>query len=422
MSKQMLINVVPGQECRIAITENDRLEELYIERSSNASRVGNVYMGRVTNVESSIQAAFVDFGEDKNGFLHISDLHPQYFPGGDDSTSEALGKKMSRRNRPPIQECLKRGQEILVQMTKAGIGTKGPTMTTYISIPGRLLVMMPGMSRLGVSRKIEDPEDRSKARQLLGELKLPDNMGFIVRTAGVGHTRRDLQRDLNYLLRLWKTVTDQVKKAKAPAELYQESDLVTRTIRDIYNSEIQRIICDDPQVAEQVRDFLQVAVPRNKHAVKIYIGREGLFHDFNLEKEIEKVYARRVEMKSGGSLIFDQAEALVAIDVNSGRFKKHNNAETTATKTNLEAAEEILRQMRLRDLGGQIVIDFIDMAEDRNRRSVEQIMKEGLKKDRAKTKILKMSQFGIVQLTRQRVKPSLKRSIYRTCDNCNGLG
>jgi ribonuclease E len=423
MAKDMLINMREAQECRIAIVENGELEELYIERSSNASHVGNIYKGRITNVEPSIQAAFIDFGGPKNGFLHISDVHPQHFPGNKKkNVNEAVGQKRPHRERPPIQECLRRGQEVVVQMTKEGIGTKGPTLTTYLSIPGRLLVMMPGMSRLGVSRKIEDPEDRNKARSVLNDLKLPGDMGFIVRTAGVGHTKRDLQRDLNYLLRLWKSVKQRTKSAKAPAEIYQESNLVIRTIRDVYNNEIKRIICDTPDVAYSVREFLDMAVPRSKQTIKLYRGREGLFHDFDLEQEIEKVYSRRVELRSGGSLIIDQAEALVAIDINSGKFKDHSDAETTALKINQEAAHEILRQLRLRDLGGVVVIDFIDMRHERNRRSVEKIVREGLKKDRAKTKVLKMSSFGIVELTRQRVRPSLKHSMYNECKRCRGMG
>jgi ribonuclease E len=423
MGKDMLINMVEAQECRIAIVGNGELEELYIERSSSASHVGNIYKGRVTNVEPSIQAAFIDFGGPKNGFLHISDVHPQHFPGNKKkNVNEAVGQKRPHRERPPIQECLRRGQEVTVQMTKEGIGTKGPTMTTYLSIPGRLLVMMPGMTRLGVSRKIEDPEARSKARDNLGDLKLPNDMGFIVRTAGIGHTKRDMQRDLNYLLRLWKSVKQRISNAKAPAEIYQESNLVIRTIRDVYNSDIDRIICDTPEVAEAVKEFLDMAVPRTKHRIKLYQGKRGLFHEFGLEQEIEKVYSRRVELKSGGSLIVDQAEALVAIDINSGKFKDHKDAETTALKINQEAASEILRQLRLRDLGGVIVIDFIDMRHERNRRAVEKIMREGLKKDRAKTKLLRMSSFGIVELTRQRVRPSLKHSMYRECKHCAGLG
>lgn len=417
----MLINSIAGLECRIAIVQDGHLEELYIERASSASQVGNIFKARITNVEPSIQAAFVDYGAPKNGFLHISDLHPQYFPRGKKS-NEPVGKKRRHRDRPPIQECLRRGQEVVIQMTKEGIGTKGPSMTTYLSIPGRLLVMMPGMSRLGVSRKIEDDQARENARKILADLNPPQDVGFIIRTAGMSASKRDLQRDLNYLLRLWKTVHGRTRTARAPAEVYQESDLVIRTIRDIYNTDMEKIICDDKNVARAVRDFLDVAVPKASHNIEIYTGQEGLFHDFALEEEIEKIYARRVDLKSGGSLVIDQTEALVAIDVNSGKSREHSSAEATAHHTDVEAVREIVRQLRLRDLGGVIVIDFIDLREDKNRRDVEKVLREALRNDRAKTKVLRMSQFGLIEMTRQRMRQSLKDSMYRPCEYCQGIG
>jgi ribonuclease E len=421
MQKRMLINTVEGVECRIAVVSDGKLEELYVERTSSASRVGNIYKGRITNLEPAIQAAFVDFGMGKNGFLHISDLHPQYFPKGKAPT-EPVGRRQRHRDRPPIQECLRRGQEVIVQMTKEGIGTKGPTLTTYLSIPGRYLVMMPGMSRLGVSRRIEDEQARDKAREALAGLSLPADTGFIVRTAGLNHSKRDLQRDLNYLLRLWKSVKNRIKTAKAPAEIYQESDLVIRTVRDVYNVQIDQIICDRPSDAMKIKEFLDVAMPRGKHVIELYVGKEGLFHDYGLEEEIERIYSRRVEMPSGGSLVIDQTEALVAIDVNSGRFREHNDAETTATKINILAAEEIARQLRLRDLGGVIIIDFIDMREEKNQRAVEKALRDATKDDRAKIKMQRLSLFGIVEMTRQRMRPSLKDSISVQCPACNGTG
>ena len=421
MAKEMLINTVEGQECRISVVNDGCLEELYIERSSAVSHVGNIYKGRVTNVESAIQAAFIDYGEPKNGFLHISDIHPDYFPKSRQS-AEPVGRRRAHYDRPPIQDCLRRGQEVVVQMTKEGIGTKGPTMTTYLSIPGRLLVMMPGMSRLGVSRKIEDEELRSHARKILSEVKVPEGMGFIVRTAGAGKGKTDIQRDMNYLLRLWKAVTKQIKTAKAPAEIYRESDLVTRTIRDVYTNDIERVICDSEAVEKRVLDFLSVAVPRSKHTVELYTGTEGLYHDHGLEEELEKVYSRHVELPSGGSIVIDQTEALVAIDVNSGRSRQHSDAEMTAFRTNHEAAELIARQLRLRDLGGLVVIDFIDMRAEKNRRAIDRAFREAVKPDRAKTKILRINQFGLVEMTRQRLGPSLKSGAYRRCEACEGLG
>ena len=422
MSREMLINSTSGHECRIAIVDNNKLEELYIERASNASRVGNIYKGRITNVEQSIQAAFVDFGLSKNGFLHISDLHPQYFPKGQRAASEAVGCKTSHRSRPPMQDCLKRGQEVVVQMTKEGIGTKGPTLTTYLSIPGRMLVMMPNMTKLGVSRKVEDDNARASARQALSELKLPKDMGFIVRTAGVDRSKRELQRDLNYLLRLWKAVNKQIGSTPSPAEIYRESDLVIRTIRDIYNSSIERIICDQKSVAERVNEFLQLAMPRTKHSVEFYTGNEGLFYESGLEDEIEKVYSRRVDLPSGGSIVIDSTEALVAIDVNSGKSRDHRDAESSALNTNLEAAREIALQLRLRDLGGVVVLDFIDMREEKNRRTIEKTLRDEMKDDRAKSKLTRINAFGTLQMTRQRLGPPLQRSIYRPCSHCDGMG
>ncbi len=421
MAKEMLINTVEGQECRIAIVSDGLLEELYIERASSASHVGNIYKGRITNVEPAIQASFVDFGLPRNGFLHISDLSPQYYQKGK-RTNESVGRKRSRRERPPIQDCLRRGQEVVVQLTKEGIGTKGPTLTTYLSIPGKLIVMMPGMIRLGVSRKIEDEKVRAEARKALSDLSLPSDKGFILRTAGVTSNKRDLRRDLTYLLRLWKAVEERIKTSKAPAEIYQESDLVTRTIRDIYNADVNRIICDNVSVGRKVKEFLDVAMPRTKHVVELYVGKEGLFHEYGLEHEIERIYSRQVELPSGGSIVIDQTEALVAIDVNSGRFRDHVDAEQTALKMNQEAAREIARQLRLRDLGGVIITDFIDMRDPKNRRAVEKTLREAMKDDRAKVKILRMSSFCMVEMTRQRVRPSLRDSIYTRCEHCRGIG
>jgi len=420
MPKEMFINAQPD-ECRIAIANNGALVELYTERASSASQVGNIYKGRVTNVEPSIQAAFVDFGKGKNGFLHISDLHPKYFPEGKKSV-EAVGKKRSRRDRPPIQTCLRRGREVIVQVTKEGIGTKGATLTTYLSIPGRYLVLMPAMHRLGVSRKIDDETARARLRAVLEDLKPPPDIGFIVRTAGLDRAKRELQRDLNYLLRLWKAVKQRSNEARAPAELYQESDLVMRTIRDVYNTEIKRIVCDDESVACKVKEFLKLTMPRTPSRVDLYTGNVGLFHAFGLEPELEGIHSPRVPLPSGGSLVIDQAEALVAIDVNSGRLRDTDNAEQTAFQTNTEAAREATRQLRLRDLGGVIVIDFIDMAEERHRRQIENLLREQLKQDRARTKVLRMSRFGIIEMTRQRVRPSLASSTFQACPHCNGTG
>ncbi|RMF83388.1 MAG: Rne/Rng family ribonuclease [Planctomycetota bacterium] len=417
----MIINVAEREECRIAILSDGKLEEIYLERASAGNYVGNIYKGVVTNVEPSIQAAFIDFGMGKNGFLHVSDVHPQYFPNGSDS-GESVGRKTPRRNRPPIQRCLRRGQELLVQITKEGIGTKGPTLTTYLSVPGRYMVMLPGMRKAGVSRRIEDDETRRKLRQVLSELELPENMGFIARTAAADRTKRELQSDLRYLSRLWKTVEQRIKRSKAPAELYRESDLVTRTIRDVYTSDIQRILVDDPEVAERARDFLKIFNPKGAETVEVYDGAAPIFHQFKIEDELERLHSRRIPLKSGGSLVIDQTEALVAIDVNSGRFRSEADAEMTAFKINLEAADEIARQLRLRDLGGVVVCDFIDMRLDKHKRAVERRLAENLKAHKERAKVLRMSAFGMIELTRQRQRASLTHSIYDDCAACRGTG
>jgi ribonuclease E len=418
----MLINYVPGEECRIAVVENDKLEEFYHERASSESHVSNIYKGRVTNVEPAIQAAFVEFGLERNGFLHITDLHPKYFSGKDREEFEKVGHKTARHERPPIQKCLKRGQEVLVQVLKEGIGNKGPTLTSYLSIPGRFLVMMPDMQKLGVSRKVDDDDARREMRDILKTLDPPKEFGFIVRTAGIGQTKTDLKRDLSYLQRLWKNIERQRKKIKRVGELYTESDLVIRTIRDVYNSDIKRIVCDDLAAARRARDFLSIANPRSKSEVVYYDDPVPLFDRFGIELQIENMGRREVPLPSGGALVIDQTEALVAIDVNSGKSRDARDAETNAYKTNLEAVDEIARQLRLRDLGGLVVLDLIDMRPLKNRKSVETTFRNSLKKDRARTRVGPISQFGLLEMTRQRMRPSLKTTIYRECNHCLGRG
>src|SRR3954449_13087214 len=421
MAKEMLINVSEGEECRIALLDDGHLEELYMERTSSTSHVGNIYKGRVTNVEPSIQAAFVDFGLGRNGFLHISDLMPKYFGRKGEEIEESVGRKMARRDRPPIQRCLRRGDEITVQIIKEGIGTKGPTLSTYLSIPGRILVMMPGMSKFGISRKIEDDIERRRLRGILDSLKPIDEVGFIIRTAGVGKTKTEIERDLKYLTRLWENISKKMKEP-APVELYTEGDLVTRTVRDVYTPDITSIVVDSKEVARRIKEFFKIAMPRTKNKVELYEDPIPLFHKARIEHEIEQMYSRHVPLPSGGSLVIDSTEAIVAIDVNSGKFRDHSDAEMTAFKTDMEAADEIPRQLKLRDLGGVIICDFIDLRYERHRRQLEKKLHDAFKNDRAKTKVLRMSEFGIIEMTRQRMRPSLKRSVYFDCPHCKGAG
>lgn len=457
MKSEMLINVSQPEECRIAIVEDGLLEELYIERASQDNYVGNIYKGRIVNLEPSIQAAFVDFGVGRNGFLHISDVEPQYFRQGGYDPSEAMnagrmadidtgddeeggdeggrggrGRGRGRgprpprggrpRVKPPIQEIFRRGDEVLVQVIKEGIGTKGPTLSTYISIPGRYLVLMPALGRVGVSRKIEDDQLRRTLRDTLLELNPPKGLGFIVRTAGADRTKKELSRDMAYLLRLWKVLVRRLKKPSEPQVIYEESDMIIRTIRDIFTADIDAIHIDHPDAYERAKEFLHLVMPRHANRLHLYEGKEPLFHRYKLDNEIAGIYKRTVPLRSGGSIVIDQTEALVAIDVNSGNFRAENDAEETAYQLNISAAKEIARQLRLRDLGGVIVNDFIDMRKERHRRGVERALRDAMKRDRARTKILRTSPFGLIEMTRQRIRPSLKRSVYGDCPCCSGRG
>jgi len=453
MKKEMLINMSQSEECRIAVLENGVLEELYTERASQNNFVGNIYRGRIVNLEPSIQAAFVDFGVGRNGFLHISDIEPQYFRQAgydpeeildghysdiDDSEEEgeegkepgpAGGRDRQRgkhprsgrpRFKPPIQEIFRRGDEVLVQVIKEGIGTKGPTLSTYISIPGRYLVLMPALGRVGVSRKIEDEDQRLKLRKMLIELKPPKGLGFIVRTAGQDRTRRELSRDIAYLLRLWKAIVKRLKQGGGPGDVYEESDMMIRTIRDTFTEDIDTILVDHPEAYERARGFVELVMPKFADRLKLYEGREPLFHKYQLEEEIARIHNRKVPLKGGGSIVIDSTEALVAIDVNSGNFRTDDSAEETAVQVNVTAAKEIARQLRLRDLGGVIVNDFIDMRKESHRRRVEKALRDAMKRDRARTKILRTSPFGLIEMTRQRIRPSFKKSVYHDCPCCQG--
>ena len=418
----MLINVAESEECRVAVVENGSLEELYVERTSLNSHVGNIYKGKIANIESGIQAAFIDFGVGKNGFLHISDLHPRYFSSKSSESSENIGRRKALKERPPIQSCLHRNQEIVVQVTKEGLKSKGATLSTYLALPGKYLVMLPWMKKHGVSHKIEDDEERNRLREIFEQCNPPKGQGFIIRTAGQKCSKKDIQNDLRYLKRLWRTIEKRIETEKAPGELYQESDLVTRALRDVYNSKISKIICDSESVVRKIKVFFSIATPRARQKVVFYDNKIPVFHKYKIEEEIAKIQSRKVELKNGGSIVIEQTEALVSIDVNSGRYRKQQNAEETAYESNIEAANEIARQLRLRDLGGLIICDFIDMRTNNHRKAVEKAFRAAMKNDRARSKILSISRFGVVEMTRQRVRPSLQSSIYLACPTCGGTG
>ncbi len=410
MFKQMLINVTDPEESRVAILEDAVLEELYVEKAEVSEHVGDIFKGKVASVLPSIQAAFVDFGGKRNGFLHISDM-----------ISRGRRRGEGGRNLR-IEKMVRRGEELVVQIAKEGIGNKGSSLTEWISLAGRFLVLMPYVRKHGVSRKITDEAKRKQLLEMLKSLKPPRDLGFIIRTAGMDQTKKDLERDLKYLLRLWKVVERRIRKTSAPGDVYRESDLVIRTIRDIYSLDIDEIIVDSESVYRRVEDFVKAVMPRQKVALKLYSERGPLFHRFKIESEIDKINQRLVKLPSGVELVFEQTEALVAIDVNSGSFRKGKDPERAAFQINMEAAREVTRQIRLRDLGGIIIVDFIDMEREDHIRQVERAFNEAMKRDRAKSHILRMSKFGIIQMTRQRLRPSLKRVLYVDCPYCGGTG
>jgi ribonuclease E len=509
----------------------------------HVSYVNDIYRGRVVNIESAIGAAFVDFGEGKNGFLHASDVLPSYgeadwnlekllstpvenkpeqsrggdehahdqerehephhdepaltdphaehdhehagqedgghADGGEDghehgdehahegahehhghddepagraahedmddddeddgpgeSRDDGRGhggrRERGRRGKParhrvrariPIDKLLKKGQMVAVQITKDAIGDKGPTLTTYISIPGRYLVLMPSLERTGVSRKIDDEKERRRLKRILQSLDIPDGMGVIVRTAGVGRTKLEIKRDLDYLLLAWEDFSKRLRAGRNPAPLYQESDVAIRTMRDLFTPETESVFVDDAEVYQRVVEFTKRLMPEHLERVRMHEGERPLFHSHGVEQDFEKIFARRVELPSGGSIVIEQTEALVAIDVNSGRTREEGaEFEDIALKTNLEATPEIARQIRLRDLGGIIVLDYIDMMRAGSRRAVERATREALKADRARAKIGRISQFGLLELTRQRLGPGLSKLVYDPCPRCRGSG
>jgi len=426
MTRKMLINATEEEECRVAVLKNNVLQEFYIERPSMGTCLGNIYKGRVANIEPSIGAAFVNIGGPRNGFLHASDLNLETLNG-----SSALGKQSNRvtKNGPPrrrsdlhVQSLLKVGQEIMVQVSKDGIGDKGPTLTTYFSLPGRYLVFMPGVSKHGISRKIESEEERTRLKGLVGELiPFDDDLGVIVRTAGANQPKKELLKDFRYLTNIWSNICHKSTSLESPTPLYRENDLVIRALRDVFTTDISEILVDSDEVYGKARDFMEAVLPRHVDKVSLYRGSHPLFDHFQLEEELDSVLHPRIALQSGGWLFIEQTEALVAIDVNSGKFKG-KELEETASAINLEASVEIARQLRLRDLGGLIVIDFIDMHSAEHQRAVEKKFREALREDRARIKLLKLSTFGVIEMTRQRVRPSLESFVFGKCPHCKGTG
>ena len=412
MARQMLINAEEPEEYRLAIVSGKKLEEFYVETTTRENTRGNIFKGVVVNIQPSLQAAFVDFGTEKNGFLQLPEIHPEYYQ----KEPPEEGKRV------PIEEALRPGQELMVQVVKEATPTKGAFLTTYVSLPGRYLVLMPGSKHGGISRQIEDERQRQRLRQIISQLSVPDGIHLIVRTAGANRTKRDLSRDFRYLLRLWKNIKATAQETKAPTLLYQERDLTIRAIRDYFTANIKKIQVDNKEVYKRVKDFMAVVSPRHRWLVKLYKEKRPIFAEYELENQIETIYGNRVHLKSGGFLVIDTTEALVAVDVNSGRSSREKKFGETAFKTNMEAAVEVPRQLRLRDLGGLVVIDFIDMRDRKHIRQVERNLREEFKKDRAKTEMGRISKFGLIEVSRQRLRSSVQSSSYVPCLRCGGTG
>ncbi len=413
-SKQILINALT-KEVRIALLEEGQLTEFYVERKEKRGIVGNIYKGKVSKIVPAVQAAFVDIGLPKKAFLYVKEAISSQF---EDEEFAVEGEELEL---PPIEEVLSEGQELLVQVIKEPVGTKGPRVTTNITVPGYYLVLLPTINRAGLSRRITGQEERERLKEIAQRIK-PKDYGIIVRTAAEGATQEELERDLNYLIKVWEGLKEKAEKRPPPSLLYQDLEIVPKTLRDLLNEEVTEVIIDSPAEYERALSFAKAFIPKLAGRIKLYKGEVPLFEKFQIEEAIEKALARKVYLPGGGYIVIDETEALVSIDVNSGKFKKSSSIEETALEINLKAAKEIARQLRLRDVGGIIVIDFIDMKSPKNKELLLETLERELSKDRARTKIVSMSDLGLVEMTRKRVKKSLGKTLTMTCPYCEGRG
>ena len=406
----MLINATHSEELRVALVDGQRMFDLDIESGAREQKKANIYRGRITRVEPSLEAAFVDYGSERHGFLPLKEISREYF------------KDQSQSSRSSIRELVKEGQEIVVQVDKEERGNKGAALTTFISLAGRYLVLMPNNPRAGgISRRIEG-EERSQLRDVMNQLTVPAESGVIVRTAGIGRSAEDIQWDLDYLQQLWDSITVASDKHPAPFLIYQESNVIIRAMRDYLRPDIGEVLIDEPKVYQDVLTFVQQVMPSYENKIKLYDQETPLFNRFQIESQIETAFQREVTLPSGGAIVIDPTEALVSIDINSARATKGSDIEETALNTNLEAAEEIARQLRLRDMGGLVVIDFIDMGPMRNQRAVENKLRDSLKLDRARVQVGRISRFGLMEMSRQRLRPSLGETSGIVCPRCSGQG
>ena len=410
--KKILINATQPEEVRVAMVDGQKLYDLDIENRQRVQTKANVYKAKVTRVEPSLEAAFVDFGADRHGFLPLKEISPEYY----------RSRAPENEGKIRIKDVLKEGTEVIVQVDKEERGTKGAALTTFISLAGRYMVLMPNNPKAGgISRRIEG-EDRSELKDSLAQLNLPDGMGVIIRTAGVGRTTEELQWDLDYLLQLWESISHANQESKAPVLIYQESDVIIRAVRDYLRDDIDQVLIDDPAAYNRAAEFVGMVMPQYKNRLKLYEDPLALFNRFQIEGQIETAFQREVRLPSGGSIVLDPTEALVSIDINSARATKGGDIEQTALQTNLEAADEIARQLRLRDMGGLVVIDFIDMSSNRNQRAVENRIREALELDRARIQVGRISRFGLLEMSRQRLRPSLGETSGIVCPRCTGQG
>lgn len=423
-NKEIVINIEP-LETRVAVLENKNLDNFLLERKEDNRIVGSVFKGKIQNLEDGLQAAFVDIGLKKNAFIHYWDMIVDDASRleREEGIKARKGNYKRKKYKPgDMAKIFPVGSEIIVQVTKDAIGTKGPRVTANISIPGRFLVMMPGLNMTGISRKIDDAKERGRLKKILVRLPVPKGLGLIVRTAGSGARKTSFTNDARTLFEIWKSIEEKTKNDVAPCTLYKEPDLAERVVRDYLTEDIDRIYIDNQELYENTREVIQRFSRRSKNWIQFYDGDSPIFDHFNVEKQIESAYRRKVWMKSGAYLIFDETEALVAIDINTGRHKGANTQEESILQVNLEAAKEVARQLRLRNVGGLVVIDFIDMKSRKDQFTVYKTLKESLKQDRARTNVLQISQLGLLEMTRQRMEESIYTSGYIDCPYCKGRG
>jgi ribonuclease E len=428
--KVLLVNADEPEEVRVALLEDGRLEEIYVETGPDPSGKGNVYAARVQNVEKGMGAAFVDLGGGRTGFLHVSDLVERPAPKAPEAAAPVEGGEppppatpAPPAEAPRIQDLLQPGQDLLVQVSRGPVGQKGPTVTTRISLPGRFVVLLVNSTRSGVSRRL-DPEGRDRARAAARDLTVPEGMGTILRTAGLDRPREELQADLDALVALWESLRARLAAGTGPRLVHAESDLALRAGRDLLPADATRIVVDRPELAVRVREYLAATAPSTAAAVAVeaHEGPTPLFHAWGVEDQVEEAFRRTVRLPSGGSIVIDPTEALVAVDVNSGRMTGEEDLETTALRTDLEAAAAVARQLRLRDLGGVIVVDFIDLRDPEHVRRVEQAFREALQRDRARLRLGRIGPFGCLEMTRQRLRPPLSSVTHAPCPSCGGTG